>query len=104
MVGQAEVGAQFEQSGGHAEFQELRVKHALSGGLGPLFQCRGAPLAALNVVRCFRKQTADGILGGTDVAAYIENLRLHIQIGRLHLVDGGRVRLAILPQRLLRFQ
>ena len=58
-------------------------------------------MAASDRVRRDAKQFAKGIFSGADVTTGIDNLRLYIQVGRFHLVDGSRVGLAVLIECLL---
>ena len=56
------------------------------------------------MLRCLSQQAADGILHTTNIATCFNNLGLHSQVRRLHLVDGSAVGLAVFPKRLLGFQ
>ena len=67
-------------------------------------QLRRAPEVALDALGCASHQAADGILHTAYVAARIDNLCLHVQVRRLHLIDCGRVRLAVFPKCLLGVQ
>ena len=102
MVGHADVRTVFQQLGWYANLQILCVEHMLFGithCLG-MMQRGAAPLLAVDVLRADSHQFADGILYGTDVAAGVDDLRLHAEIGCLHLVDGSAIGLAVLPKRL----
>ena len=72
--------------------------------LGFLGESRGAPLLTLYVLWRDGQQFAEGVLGGTDTAARIDNLRLDIDVRCLHLVDSGGISLTVLEERLLRFE
>ena len=69
-----------------------------------MMQGRGSPDIALDVLWRDGQQSADGILHAADVAACVHNLRLHVQVRRLHLIHGGGVDFAVFPERLLGFQ
>ena len=47
------------------------------------------------------QQLTDGILDSEDMTAGIDNLRLHVQIRCLHLVDSSAVGLTVFPKCLL---
>ena len=61
-------------------------------------------MAANDGLRSNAKKFAEGILCSSDVATYVNNLCLHVQVGRLQLVDSGAVSLAVLVERLLGFE
>ena len=61
---------------------------------------RLAPLLPTDVLRSNGQQLADVVLYGTYVTACVYYLRLDAQVRSLHLVDGGAVGLAVLPQGL----
>ena len=108
-VGHADVGAQLKQTCRNANLQELGVEHALASSLARIGCCvlrksRGTPAAAIDVLWGDGKQPTDSVLHITDVAASVYYLRLHIQIGRLHLINGSGENLTVLPKRLLRFE
>ena len=50
------------------------------------------------------QQLTDGILDSENITSGIDNLRLHVQIRCLHLVDGSTVGLTVLPKCLLGFK
>ena len=50
------------------------------------------------------QQTTDGVFDGADASTDVDDLRLHIQVRRLQLVDGGRVCLSVFIQSLLCLQ
>ena len=100
VVGHADVRTVLQHHGRNTDVEITDVEHALTYvalGLG-VRQYRVAPLAAADVLRCNGQQATDGILDAEDVATHVGNLGLHVEVRRLHLVDGRAIRLTILPE------
>ena len=103
MVSHTDIWTVFQHYGWHAQVQVLGIKHALFGFsycIG-MMQNGTAPFLSIDMLRADSQQLADGILDSTDVATGIDHLRLHAQIGSLHLIDGCAVSLTVLPKCLL---